>query len=96
VAGTGARPIDRSLRLAALEAGESGANLGQPRPATRVVGMAVGVGTGTGVGVGTGIGIIVSVGALLALRPGPRVRPPGSRSPRPSRPCPSRPFLSRP
>ena len=68
MAGTGARPIDRSLRLAALEAGESGANLGQPRPATRVVGMAVGVGTGTGVGVGTGIGIIVSVGALLALR----------------------------
>ena len=52
MAGTGARSIAPSL--AALEAGSKGANLGQPRLATRVVGMAVGVGTGTGVGVGTG------------------------------------------
>ena len=50
--GPGARSIAPSL--AALEAGKEGANLGQPRLATCVVGMAVSVGTGTGVGVGTG------------------------------------------
>ena len=37
MAGTGARSIAPSL--AALEAGKEGANLGQPRLATRVVGI---------------------------------------------------------